>query len=315
MASEPKIAIVGVRNIFGKTLKEVLERSKFPIKDAYLYEPGAKEYALIDSFRDEARVVTQPRKEELERRDLVFFTVRVENELFEAPGISVDLSGTREELPVYLEGITERIREKRFANPHPAAVGIATLLSSLPWKPSAASFIVFEPVSSLGEEAMDELFSQAISVLNMEDVPQKKLGDILAFDLFPKRGKRGKGRFTKEELKISRHIEKLLGIKSEAIILRTGVFHRYSVLINLRFSKGTPSIKAFEEALEDNPSVLLEKKPFSPAKIEDEEGFFVYAGEIRKGNGGNLWLWTVFDNLKKPAFNAISIGFRALRDE
>ncbi len=315
MASEPKIAIVGLRDIFGKTLKEILEKSKFPIKDVYLYEPGIKDYALIDSFRSEARVVTRPRKDELERRDLAFFTVRVEDELFHAPGISVDLSGTREELPIYLEGLAERIREKRFANPHPAAVGIATLLSSLPRRPSSASFIVFEPVSSSGEKAMDELFSQAISVLNMEEVPQKKLGDILAFDLFPKRGRRGKGRFTAEELKISRHIEKLLGIKSGTIIFRTGIFHRYSVLINLRFSDGAPSIKALEEALEDNPSVLLEKKPFSPAKIEDEEGFFIYAGEVRKEDGGNLWLWAVFDNLKKPAFNAISIGFRALTHE
>ncbi len=311
MELEPKIAIVGIKNIMGKTLKEVLEKTKLKFKDVYLYEPGVKDYALIESFRDEAKVATPPRAEELRHRDLAFFTVPVEDELFNSPRVSVDMSGTRTYLPMYLEASQKIIRGKRLANPHPASVGLGTLLSSLPTKPHTASFIIFEPASTLGEEAMDELFSQAISLLNMEDVPRKILGDTLAFDLIPKKGKRGRGRFTLEEMEISEQMEKLLGIPSEAIIFRAGIFHRYSALVNLRFP-GKISIKALEESLRDNPSVLVEKNPFSPLKIEDEDGFFIYAGEIKRDREGNFWLWTVFDNLKKPAYNAISMGFRAL---
>ncbi len=315
MDSRPKLAIVGSRNILGKSLKEVLERGKWEIGDLYLYEPGAREYAFVDSFRGEARVVRDPRPEELAYRDLAFFTVPVDDNLFFAPKVSVDLSGTRRDLPVYVEGINHRdIKERRLASPHPAAVGISLVLSSFRGVLKFASSAVIEPASTLGEEAMDELFSQAVSLLNMEEVPRKVLGDTLAFDIFPKGGRRGKGRFTLEELAVSSQIEKLVGAKHHCLIFRAGIFHRYSSLLYLEFSRKNMSIKALEKALEANPYVLLEKKTISPLKVEEEEGYFIRVGEIKKGEGGRFWLWSVFDNLHRAsALNAVSIGFQALR--
>ncbi len=315
MASRPKLALVGVKNILGKSLKQALEKGKWDIGEVYLYEPGVREYALIDSFRDEAKVVKSPREEELAHRDLVFFTVPVEDSLFFAPKISVDLSGTRGDLPFYVEGINENeIRERRLANPHPAAVGVSLILSSLRGLLTFTSSMVIEPVSSMGEEAMDELFSQSISLLNMEEVPKKVLGDVLAFDIFPKRGRRGKGRFTLEELRVSSQVEGLVGAKHSCLLFRAGIFHRYAALIYLEVSRKDMGLKEMKEALEDNKYILLEKNPISPMKIEEEEGYFIYVGEIKKAERGRFWLWAVFDNLQRASvLNAISIGFRALK--
>ncbi len=314
MDFRPKLALVGVKNILGKSLKLALEKGKWEIGEVYLYEPGIREYALIDSFRDEAKVVKAPKEEELAHRDLVFFTVPVEDSLFFAPKVSVDLSGTRQELPFYVEGINEnKIRERRLANPHPAAVGLSLILSSLQGLLSFASSTVIEPVSSVGEEAMDELFSQAVSLLNMEEVPKKILGEVLAFDIFPKRGRRGKGGFTLEELRVSSQVEGLIGAKHRCLMFRAGIFHRYAALLYLEVSRKM-GLREMKEALEDNRYILLESNPISPMKIEEEEGYFIYVGEIKKAEEGRFWLWAVFDNLQRASvLNALSIGFRALR--
>ncbi len=222
-----KAAIIGVKNLRGKTLKETLEKIKVEFDDFYLYEPGIGKYALFDSFRDEAKVVLNPTKDEMPTLDLAFFTVPVEDEIFNSSRISVDLSGTREELPTIVSGLNDReIKGGKFENPLPGSIGISHVIYPVSKYIDYGFSALIEPVSESGEGGMDELFSQAVNLLNMEEIPEKVLKDILAFDLFPKRGRKGKGRFIQEELKVVKEIRKATGIPDfYSIIMRSGIFH------------------------------------------------------------------------------------------
>jgi len=314
MNREYKAAIVGVRNLKGKILKETLEKMKLNFKSFHLYEPGIGEYALFDSFRDEAMVVTNPRKGDMEGMDIVFFTVPVEDELFLAPKISVDLSGFRKDLPPVVSGINdEGIESDRIFNPPPGVIALSHLLHPIADIVEYGFSILIEPASEKGEKAMDELFSQAINLLNMEEIPQKELGEVLAFDLLPKGGKRGKGKFTREELEIVEEIKKVTEVNEfYTFILRSGIFHRYSSILFLKLKKNI-SIKKLEEILSEGKYLMIEEGKLSPSKFKEEEGFYIHFSEIRKGKGGKYWMWTVFDNLKRGAvFNAIEAGMKLL---
>ncbi|MCD6454534.1 MAG: hypothetical protein J7L62_04460, partial [Candidatus Aminicenantes bacterium] len=167
-----RAGIVGVKNIKGKLIKEVLEKMKINFKDFYLYEPGIGEYALFDSFRDEAKLVRRPEKRELEKLDVVFFTLPVEDELFFAPRVSVDLSGSRKDIVKIVSSINDdKIDSYRIANPSPATIGLSYIIHPFSEKIEYGFSTVIEPVSEYGEEAMDELFSQAVNLLNMEEIP------------------------------------------------------------------------------------------------------------------------------------------------
>lgn len=315
MNREYKAAIVGVKNLKGKILKETLEKMKLNFRSFRLYEPGIGEYALFDSFRDEAMVVRNPRKGDMEGMDIVFFTVPVEDELFLAPKISVDLSGFRKDLPPVVSGINdEGIESDRIFNPPPGVIALSHLLHPIADIVEYGFSILIEPASEKGEKAMDELFSQAINLLNMEEIPQKELGEVLAFDLLPKGGKRGKGKFTREELEIVEEIKKVTEVNEfYTFILRSGIFHRYSSILFLKLKKNI-SIKKLEEILSEGKYLMIEEGKLSPSKFKEEEGFYIHLSEIRKGQGGKYWMWTVFDNLKRGAvFNAIEAGMKLLR--
>lgn len=314
MNREYKAAIVGVKNLKGKVLKETLEKMKLNFKSFRLFEPGIGEYALFDAFRDEAMVVTNPRKEDLEGIDIVFFTVPVDDELFYTPKISVDLSGSRNVLPPVVSGINdEKIESNRIYNPPPGVIALSHLLHPIANIVEYGFSLLIEPASEKGEKAMDELFSQAINLLNMEEIPQKELGEVLAFDLVPKGGRRGKGKFTREELEIVEEIKKVTGVNEfYSFILRSGIFHRYSSVLFLKLSKDI-SIKKLDEKLSESKYLLIEEGKLSPSKFREEEGFYIHLSEIRKGQGGKYWMWTVFDNLKRGAvFNAIEAGVKLL---
>ncbi|GEM_PF-2405038 len=314
MNREYKAAIVGVKNLKGKTLKETLEKLKINFRDFRLYEPGIGEYALFDSFRDEAMVVMNPRPENLKGLDIVFFTVPVEDELFFAPTVSVDLSGSRRDLPPVVSGINdENVESDRIFNPPPGVIALSHLIYPLGKLVEYGFSILIEPASERGEKAMDELFSQAINLLNMEEVPQKELGEVLAFDLLPKGGKKGKGKFTREELEIAEGLKTITGINEfYTMILRSGIFHRYSTILFLKLNKDIP-LKKLGEMLSNHKYLLIEEEKLSPSKFREEEGFYIHLSDIRKGEGGKYWMWAVFDNLKRGSvFNAIEAGIKIL---
>ncbi len=324
MSKEFKIAIVGVKNLKGKTLKEQLEKSKIPLREVYLFDPSVEEeYALLDEFAGEAKVVRKPSKDALEKTDVVFFAAdrKTTEELFEGPYISIDLLSITKKARRVVSGINlEELEDRKAANPMASTIGISHVLYPLMknFGLQRALLVLHEPASEYGEEGMDELFEQAFTTLNMEEVPKKVLKEKLAFNLLPQKGaERNKG-FSEKELKLSREIKEILGEKFQfsGVILRSSIFHRFSAMLFVELEKNANSKEVFE-ALESNRFVRVEKKrgKISPAEME-EGGEFVHVGDIKEAQSDKraFWLWLVFDNLLVgSALNALDIAYHLLR--
>ena len=323
MSREFKIAIVGVKNLKGKTLKEQLEKSKIPIKDVYLFDPSVEEeYALLDEFAGEAKVVKRPSKDELERMDLVFFAAdRATTEpLFEGNFVAVDLLSVVPSAPRAVSGVNlDRLEGLRAANPLPPTIGLAHVLHPVmeEFGLKRAIVVMHEPASEYNEEGMDELFEQAYNTLNMEEIPRKVLKDRLAFNIKPSRAAGGK-EFSEKEVKLRQELADVLGgqFHFSAVIMRSSVFHRYSAMVYLETDREVGK-KEIKKALSSNRFVKLagEKEIPSPAEME-EEGEFVHVGSIKEepAEKGAFWLWIVFDNLLVgSALNALDIAYHLLR--
>lgn len=325
MNKEFKIAIVGVKNLKGKTLKEQLEKSKIPLKEVYLFDPSVEEeYALLDEFAGEAKVVRKPSKDALEKTDVVFFAAdrKTTEEFFEGPYISIDLLSVTKKARRVVSGINlEELEDRKAANPMASTIGVSHVLYPLlkNFGLERAVLVLHEPASEYGEEGMDELFEQAFTTLNMEEAPKKVLKDKLAFNLLPQKGGEKNRGFSEKELKLNREIKEILGKEFifSGVILRSSIFHRFSAILLVELKKDVSS-KEILEALESNRFIKVEKKrgKISPAGME-EGGEFVHVGDIKEEYQANrkaFWIWVVFDNLLVgSALNALDIAYYLLR--
>jgi len=169
---------------------------------------------------------------------------------------------------------------------------------------------VMEPVSEAGDQGIEELYHQTVSLLNSTPVPKELFGRVRAFNLVPA-SLAGNG--TTVEAQVVREVGTILRGRDflhDLKILLVPVFHCHAVLSRVRFEE--PIAKAvLLQAFESEPSIKIREgsEGVTPAELAGEEKIVLGEVQTDSSDPGSFWLWSVMDNLATgAALNAVRIA-------
>jgi len=331
---KPRLALVGSDSLRGKEILSVLTAKKFPIASLELYDPGVEEeYSKLGQFRGEAKVVHALTPAALEGLDLVFLAADDKTDLrygrlaAEKDFTAIDLGesfNADPRVPLIVAGINDGpLRKEKpplIANPHPAAIVLAHLLSTLDrgFGLAKAVSVVLEPVSAYAEEGIQELAEQSFALLGSSAMRKKVFPDQVAFNLLARTAKPERNGFTPLENRVASEVRRVLGPTPPPLsltIVLAPVFHTYSLMTYLEL-RGQASPAGLETCLKANdvfrPASAGEAGAITPAAVAGKDR--IHVGPVKKDPAipRGFWIWAVADNLTVgSALNAYGIA-RAL---
>jgi aspartate-semialdehyde dehydrogenase len=319
------LALFDSSSLLGERVKAHLVRRKFPAGEVRLFDTGAmEEGGNVTEFGGEARLAVRPGLDEMDRIDLAFFCGEGGSgrPFLEWPRqgrfTAIDLTRSAnplEEVPVVNAGVNpEAVRTHHglLASPHPVAQFLSTFLAPLHRGLSIleVTSVVMQPVSESGQEGIEELVRQTAGLLNFGEVPQERLGRVLAFNLVPTTlDPDGEA----EERAIVAEVAGILGggqFAHALKVLRVPVFHCHSMACHVNFARPVTE-PVLREILAGERGLRLREGAggATPAELAGEEAITV--GEIRPdpSTTGGVWFWGVGDNLATGvALNAVRIA-------
>jgi len=323
--NRPSIALVGCSTLLGKEIKERLSAGRLFASRVQLFETGSREGALTD-FAGEAAIALNVEPDSLEDVDLVILACppadgdRVLSYARKAEALVIDLSGGSSSAAAPV--VNWEVNKHQVADHHgllraaqPTSLMLSTVLHALESQVAVVSVeaVVFEPASSIGQDAMDELYRQAVNLFNFGSIPRDTFGRQIAFNLLPLTLAPALGG-SERERSLARETLRVLGWEEGKLSLKmmlAPVFHCHAALIR------------FTPAGSIQPSMLLSTlgrmEPLSADSAGAEEGPGTpveWAGEakirimeVREDGRGDLWMWALVDDLKAgAALNAVRIA-------
>jgi aspartate-semialdehyde dehydrogenase len=329
MSKTYHVAIVGATGLVGKEMRVVLEERKFPVSRLTLLA-SERSAGEIQDFRGEAHVVAPLKEDSFEGVDIVLFSAGEDLSRQFAPiaaragAVVIDNSAAWRmdpECPLIVPEVNaEEIWSHHgiIANPNCSTIQLVVALKPLHDEAVLSRVVVatYQSVSGMGSEALDELFSQTVAVINMKPMDHKVFRKQMAFNLLPHCGSVQEEGWTTEELKIVNETRKILGepdLRVTATAVRVPVFisHGEAVFAELE-SELTP--ERARELWRQAPGLELiddlEQGEY-PQPVDTAGQDAVFVGRLRKDPSvpNGLCFWVVADNLRKgAATNAVQIA-------
>lgn len=316
-----RLGIINPTTLVGNEIKTILRERAFPFaKVALLDASGRAEGALTD-IGDEAAIVAPVAQEGLGGLDLVFFCGPPETNrewIARHAGdgfIAVDLSQptAAEEGRLAVAGINlEQLAagDRVLVSPHPVAIPIALILHQIATlsRVEICTATVVQPASELGQEGVEELAQQSISVLNVHSVPKTVFDRQLAFNLYPATER-------SEELIVSQ-IRDLTDPRTQIALLITQgtIFHGHTFSLFIRTAEELTAGR-IAGALGANPALALPEGDQQFGTIDAAGKDEVLIAEVRPDPSirGGFWIWAVCDNLRRSsALNAVLVAEKML---
>ena len=333
-----RVAIIGAASLKGKELKEVLEEKNFPVTETKLLDDD-ESLGQLEALGDEPTFIQNVRAEQFENIDFAFFAsdeefTRKNWHLARKAGCTIiDLSHSMEDEPgvavraPWIDAEMDRLsngRGRGLQSPnraeldlgttavvvaHPAATILALLLLrtlKLNRLESVAATI-FQPVSELGKQGMDELHQQTINLLSFQQLPKAIFDTQIAFNMVSNYGELSSSSLERVERRIARHFERVthgwLPVPS-LMLLQTPTFHTYTFSIYLQFHKELTAEELRHSLLGNHIAVTTELSD-SPSNVNaaGRDDVMVTA-RIDDRNKKAAWLWAAADNLKVVAETA-----------
>src|SRR5213593_1773211 len=315
LRKSPNVAIVGSTSLLGKEVREMLEDRGFPMGRLALFE--TEEYAgLLQEFAGEIQITQVISPEAFQDIDIAFFTCSPEimhsyvASGAKFPELTIDLTQAGSGGTVYLQGISDpRVLRSTgyFVNPHPAAIVLARVLSTLhnTFGVQSAVVTVLEPASERGNAGVDELQEQTVNLLNFQQIANKVFDGQLAFNILPETLAA-----ERSESRMLEHLEGILGKtfpKPMITAIQAPVFHShaFSIFVQLLAS---PSVEEVITQLGRHGSgVTVHMDADGPSPVGVVGTNTIHLGRVRHGGNypGSYALWVVADNLRIAAANAI----------
>jgi aspartate-semialdehyde dehydrogenase len=319
-----RVAIVGASTLKGREIQSVLRDRKFPLKKLVLLDSD-EDLGRLSEFEGEPVVSLAINDTSLEFLDVAFFASNAEQTRAHAhlaaknKFLLVDLSHAFSEdasVPVFLESQpSDRAIASPLglvASPHPAAITVATILQRLSQAFSFDNIVVtiFEPASERGNNAVEELRQQTISIFSFQKIPKTVFDSQLAFNLLSRLGEDAKEPLINSERVIANHVRALsrLGSPLPSIaLIQAPMFHSHAFSFFVEMDATVP-ITELEKCLEsDAISVTAtDDEPPSPVDVAGNEG--IQVGGMRRDlfNPRGVWFWAASDNLRLAAVNAVT---------
>ncbi len=201
------------------------------------------------------------------------------------------------------------------ANPNCSTIQLVPVLQTLHTIAGLKRVVVssYQSVSGAGKEALDELWSQTMSIFNQRDFTPEAFAHQIAFNCIPQIDLIRDDGYTKEEFKIIEETRKILNIPNlriTATAVRVPVLHSHAESVNVEFERELSVIDAVA-ALTKEPglSVYPEWTDY-PMQLSVTGTDEIHVGRIRRDDSvpHGLNMWIVADNLRKgAALNAVQI--------
>jgi aspartate-semialdehyde dehydrogenase len=311
-----RLGIVNPLTLVGNEIKTILRERAFPFARVSLLDSTGAAAGALTEVDNEPAVVSPITDIELEDLDLVFFCgpAAGNREWIEHHDeddfIAIDVSqpSSVEDGKLAIAGVNlDEIDGDLLVSPHPVAIPIALILHQIerlsPIESCTAT--VIQPASELGQEGVEELAAQTISVLNIQTVPQTIFDRQLAFNLYPA--------LERNEDFIVSQIRALTDPRTQlALMITQGTIfhgHTFSLFIKTRDELDVERVK---KELSANSALLFPEGDQQFGTIDAAGKDEVLIAEVRADAGG-FWVWAVCDNLRRSsALNAVLVAEKVL---
>jgi aspartate-semialdehyde dehydrogenase len=319
-----KIAVVGATGMVGTIMMKLLEERNFPVSELI---PVASERSVgkVVTFKGkEYKIVGLEKAVEL-KPDIAIFSAGGETSLIWAPKFAevdcvvIDNSSawrmdpTKKLVVPEINANVITSEDKIIANPNCSTIQLVMALAPLheQYKMKRVIVSTYQSVSGTGVKAVRQMENEIHGKSEEMAYPYPIFKNALPHcDVFLENG------YTKEEMKLAKEPQKILGDNSFAITataVRIPTAGGHSESVNVQFEKEF-ELNEIRNLLNQMPGVTVQDNPDTntyPMPIFAHNKDDVFVGRIRRDESmpNTLNMWIVADNLRKgAATNAIQIA-------
>ena len=326
-----KIAIVGATGMVGEVMLQVLEERNFPFTELILVA-SEKSVGKEIVFKGKTYKVVSLQTAVNAKADIAIFSAGGETSLawapkFAAAGTTVidnssawRMDPTKKLIVPEINASTLTKEDKIIANPNCSTIQMVLVLNPLHQKYNIKRVIVstYQSITGTGVKAVQQLENEYAGIngemaykypIHRNAIPQ--------CDVFEDNG------YTKEEMKLVRETQKILGDKTIAVTataVRVPIVGGHSEAVNIEFSNDfdlneVRNILYHTDGIvvQDNTDTFTYPMPIY-AHGKDE----VFVGRIRRDESqkNTLNMWIVADNLRKgAATNTVQIAEYLMKND
>lgn len=323
------IAVVGATGAVGREMISILEERTFPVSELVLLASERTEGERIE-FNNKNWLVKKLGKDSFNGVDIALFSAGSERSLKFAPSavasgaVVIDNSSAFRmdpKVPLVIPEVNAHAIAKHsgiIANPDSSAIALLMVLKPIHDAARIKRIVVttFQSVSGTGKEAIEELASQTVALLNFKNIETKVYPYQIAFNCIPHIDKFLENGYTKEEMHLVNETRKIMeddAIGLTATAVRVPVFRCHAESVNIETEKKMSANEA-RAVLSKMPGIMVYDDPsrsIYPLQLDVAGKDETYVGRVREDetikNGLNLWIVT--DNIRKgAALNAVQIA-------
>lgn len=323
------VAVAGATGAVGRKMLEILEQRKFPVASLKVLA-SARSVGQALPFNGNSLAVEELKESSFEGVDIALFSAGASVSRQFAPFavksgcIVIDNSSAfrmEPDIPLVVPEVNpEAVGDDPgvIANPNCSTIQMVVALKPIhdQFKIKRVVVSTYQSVSGSGQKAIEELHSQAQSILSGKPPENNVYPHQIAFNCLPHIDNFLDSGYTKEEMKMVNETRKILeddSIQISPTTVRVPVFYSHSESVNVETEKPI-SAGEVKKLLSDAVGVMVVDNPETneyPLAIDGEGRDDVFVGRIRDDisceNAINFWV--VSDNLRKgAALNAVQIA-------
>ena len=328
------IAIVGATGNVGRKILEVLEKKELSIDNLYLLASSRSAGSKINFLGDEHEVLNLETFD-FSRAKITFFAAggKISEKFAEKAAkhsLVIDNSSFYRmdpDVPLIVPQVNSdhlnNIKKNIIANPNCSTAQLVIALKPLHDLFTIKRIVVstYQSVSGGGKAQMDELIDQTKLILEKKKVESKNFTKQIAFNAIPQIDVFADDGYTKEELKMTNEIKKILGSKIEltATCVRLPVLVSHSESVNIELGKSF-TLEKVRESLDnfEGCKVVDERSDggyITPLEAEGRDETFISRIREDKTLNNGLNMWIVSDNLLRgAALNAVEIAEKLIKN-
>jgi aspartate-semialdehyde dehydrogenase len=338
MSKTYNVAVLGATGAVGETMLAMLDERKFPVGEVYALASSRSAGQQIE-FGDGHLTVEDVAEFDFSKVQIGLFSAgasvsEIYGPIAAAAGcVVVDNTSCfryQDDIPLVVpevnpEAIALHRNRGIIANPNCSTIQMLVALKPIHDAVGIERINVctYQAVSGTGKQAIEELSSQSVTLLNGKPVTPKVYPKQIAFNVLPQIDVFMDNGYTKEEMKMVWETRKILGddtIVVNPTAVRVPVFYGHSEAVHIE-TRDKISAEQALALLQKAPGVVVldERKPggYPTAVTEAAGNDPVYVGRVREdiSHPRGLNLWVVSDNVRKgAALNSLQIAEVLIRD-
>jgi len=324
-----KVIVAGATGAVGREMIATLEKRNFPISELKLLA-SIRSVGQKIAFKGKEITVEELTKDSFKGFDIALFSAggSVSKEFAphcaEAGCYCIDNSSAwrmEKGIPLVVPEVNANVLKKVdfiIANPNCSTIQMVVALKPIHDYAHIKRVVVstYQAVSGAGQKGILDLKDQMTALENGKNIEIKQFQHQIAFNVIPHIDVFLEDGYTKEESKMIKETNKIMGddsIKVTATTVRVPVYRGHSESVNIETEKPISREKAIEVLSKADGVIVLDNpaKNEYPMPLFAEGRYETFVGRIRadKTVANGLNIWVVSDNLLKgAASNAVQIA-------